>query len=157
MVFLLSSLNKAVVEVVPYAFDRVFYSNYNLHLEFGSYYMSTGHLTPVQEETNRTMHHCFFETEESFSDSHAKCTTTTHRYPKRPEQKFLTCDLTYQPRMCDTMVNIDKLRTHLNDLFKNNLCKVGAPAATPATVVSTPASSAAPPATPADAPPPTLP
>lgn len=141
-IFTVKPGSKAVVEIVPYAFDRVFYSNYNLHLEFGSYYMSTGHLTPVQEETNRTMHHCFFETEESFSDSHAKCSTTTHRYPKRPEQKFLTCDVLYQPRMCDTMVNIDKLRGHLDDLFKNNLCKAGAPAAPVAAAAAPPVASA---------------
>ena len=141
-IFTVKPGNKAVVEVVPYAFDRVFYSNYNLHLEFGSYFMSTGHLTPVQEETNRTMHHCFFETEESFSDPQARCTMTAHKYPKRPEQKFLTCDPMYQPRMCDTMVNIDKLRAHLDDLFKNNLCRAGSVAAVPSAVVSTPATAA---------------
>ena len=46
-VFTMNPSRKAVIEVVPFAFDRVFYGNYN-YLGFAYYMMSTGHTTPNQ-------------------------------------------------------------------------------------------------------------
>jgi len=118
-IFTMRPGSKAIVEVAPFAFDRVFYSNFNLHLELGVYMMSTGHLTPLQEETNGT--HCFFDAPEKFTN--ASCTFTHHQYPKRAMQHFITCSSVYQPRMCDTWVNITLLRDHMTDLFNNSLCR----------------------------------
>ena len=120
-IFTLRPGNKAILEVIPFAFDRVFYSNFNMHLEFGVYMLSTGHLTPLQEETNGT--HCYFDSVSKFWDKNASCSVVHHSYPNKPHQHFLVCSSNYQPRMCDTWVNTTLLKEHLFDMFNNSLCR----------------------------------
>ena len=56
---------KALIEIVPFAFDRVFYSNFVPNLGFAHYIMSTGHLTPQQEMSDGK--HCLFKGSKRFS------------------------------------------------------------------------------------------
>ena len=45
-IFTTNPESKAVIEVDPFAFDPVFYNNFNNQLGFAEYMISTGHLTP---------------------------------------------------------------------------------------------------------------
>jgi len=122
-IFTMKPNQKAIIEVVSFAFDRVFYSNYNAHLGLGGYYMSTGHLTPLQNHTRGT--HCRFFSKFDFDRIH--CKTITHKYPLQNniEQTILECPANYDTRPCDTLVDIDILRRNLNDIFDKNLCRDG--------------------------------
>lgn len=121
-IFTMRPGGKAVVEVVPYAFDKVFYSNYNSHLEFGHYMFSTGHLTPQQEATNGT--HCYFSSPERFQHLNASCSITRHSVPHKVDHHFLVCNNIFQPRMCDTWVNVTILRNSMLELFNHTLCRL---------------------------------
>ena len=109
---------KALIEIVPFAFDRVFYSNFVPNLGFAHYIMSTGHLTPQQEMSDGK--HCLFKGSTYFSG--LGCKKIKHNYPDRKQQEFYTCPSIYHTRMCDTQVDLHVLDTHLDDLFKNSLC-----------------------------------
>ncbi len=126
---------KAVVEVVPFVFDSVFYGNYNHWLGFGDYIMSSGHTTPGDPAGGRSFYygdHCPFQTEEDFTkhscnDTVLKATDFRYPlYPKKTEQTWKTCNEHLQTRQCDTLVNLDKLRSHLDNLFLRSLCRPGA-------------------------------
>lgn len=92
------------MEIVSFAFDRVFYSNYNAHLQFGGYYMSTGHLTPLQNHTKDN--HCKFTSKQEFKN--IGCKTISHSYPLQNniKQNILECPVMYDTRLCDTLVDI---------------------------------------------------
>ena len=122
-IFTMKPNNKAVVEVVSYAFDRVFYSNYNSRLGFGGYYMSTGHLTP--EQPNARGKHCKFRNKSDFNGIH--CKSITHSYPKNNniKQTILECPEGYDTRQCDTLVDVKILKKNLIDIFDSNLCRYG--------------------------------
>jgi hypothetical protein len=118
-IFTASPSSKGIIEVVPFAFDRVFYSNFNAHLGFGHYILSTGHLTPKQKNTRAN--HCIFDNVGVFTK--LACKNVTHSYPQRSPQIFRDCEAKYHTRMCDTLVNIDNLKQSITDMFNNSLCK----------------------------------
>ena len=104
-IFVLKPASKVVIEVVSFAFDRVFYSNYNSHLGFGNYFLSTGHLTPAQVNSTGTGEHCVFQSQNAFKDK--ACQKVKHRYhPGMIEQEFLECPVQYHTRSCDTLVDL---------------------------------------------------
>ena len=115
--------NKAVIEGVSYAFDRVFYANYNSRLGFGGYYMSTGHLTPEQPHARGK--HCKFRNKSDFNGIH--CKYITHSYPESNniKQTILECPEGYDTRPCDTLVDVKILKKNLIDIFDSNLCRYG--------------------------------
>lgn len=116
--FTVSPSSKGVIEVVPFAFDRVFYSNFMGHLGFGNYILSTGHLTPKQK--NSRAHHCIFNRTKVFQE--LNCELLEHGYPQKHRQSFIECPTLYHTRMCDTDVNIDLLRSSISDMFFKSLC-----------------------------------
>ena len=118
-IFTMKPNSKAIIEVVPFAFDRVFYSNFNSHLGFANYMLSTGHMTPPQKMTRGV--HCAFNKTNVFR--HLNCQKLEHAYPDKVPQTFLECPTQYHTRMCDTFVNTAILRMHLNDLIDKVLCK----------------------------------
>ena len=61
---------QAVIEIVPYAFDKVFYSNYIPALGFAHYIISTGHLTPPQRNTGGDR--CVFKSPSAFDELSCK-------------------------------------------------------------------------------------
>jgi hypothetical protein len=85
---------------------------------------STGHLTPVQEATNGT--HCYFSSPDRFQHLNASCSISRHSVPHKVDHHFLVCNNIFQPRMCDTWVNITILRNSILDLFNNTLCRATA-------------------------------
>jgi capsular polysaccharide biosynthesis protein len=44
--FTMHSYSKAIIEMVPFLYDNIFYKNYLNDLSFAEYVVSTGHLTP---------------------------------------------------------------------------------------------------------------
>ena len=118
-IFTMKPSSKGIIEVVSFAFDRVFYSNFNSHLGFGNYMLSTGHLTPPQKNTKGP--HCAFNKTTVFKK--LGCQKLEHAYPDRVMQNFLECPTIYHTRMCDTRVDIAILKLHLNDMFQSVLCK----------------------------------
>ena len=117
-IFTVRPQNKAVVEVVPYAFDRVFYSNYIPALGFAHYIISTGHLTPQQRNTGGDR--CVFKSVNSFDE--LSCKKVSHAYPGKYPQTMFECPNRFHTRMCDTLVDIHILQSQLDDLFGHVLC-----------------------------------
>ena len=118
-IFTVRPERKAIVEVVSFAYDKVFYGNYNMHLGFADYIMSTGHLNSPMSILDKP---CPFL---SFSDFAAKdCTLTKHAYTARDkvEQSFYSCPLLHQTRGCDNIINTTAFRSHLEHLFEKSLC-----------------------------------
>ena len=118
-IFTVRPQTKAVVEVSPFAFDRVFYSNYIPALGFAHYIMSTGHLTPQQRNTGGD--HCVFKSVSSFDE--LSCKKQSHAYPGKYPQQMFECPTRFHTRMCDTLVDISILQSQLDDLFSHVLCK----------------------------------
>jgi hypothetical protein len=112
---------KAVIEVAPFAFDRVFYSNYALALGLAYYIISSGHLTPLQKNTGGDR--CAFESVNSFDE--LSCTKKPHAYPGHYPQQMYDCPARFNTRLCDTLESIRILQSHLDDLFQHVLCKLG--------------------------------
>lgn len=110
---------KAVIEVVPFAFDRVFYANYVPNIGFAHYILSTGHLTPPQRNTGGDR--CVFKTLNTFDE--LSCKKVSHAYPDRYPQQMFECPARFHTRMCDTLVDIPILQSQLDDLFTRVLCK----------------------------------
>jgi len=120
-IFTMKPNSKVVIEVAAFAFDRVFYSNYNGNLMFGRYYISTGHLTPPQDATIGD--HCIFQTPTVFAEE--GCTQKMHSYwPYQKEVSYYECNEKFHTRMCNHMVDLQILKTHLDDAFDNNICKL---------------------------------
>ena len=80
MSILTSFTLQAVIEIVPYAFDKVFYSNYIPALGFAHYIISTGHLTPSQRNTGGDR--CVFKSANTFDE--LSCKKIPHAYPGIP-------------------------------------------------------------------------
>lgn len=118
-IFTMKPNSKGVIEVVSFAFDRVFYSNFNSHLGFGNYMLSTGHLTPPQRTSKGP--HCAFNRTTAFKA--LGCQKLEHAYPDKVAQHFLECPTQYHTRMCDTQVDIPILKMHIKDMFDQVLCK----------------------------------
>ena len=121
--------------MVSFVFDSVFYGNYNHWLGFGEYLMSSGHQTPGAPAGGRSFYFgdmCPFQTDEDFV-KHA-CNDTDLKpgdfkyplYPKKVQQTWKTCNEHLQTRQCDTKVNIQALKSHLDKLFIHSLCRAGA-------------------------------
>ena len=111
---------KAVIEVVSFAFDKVFYGNYN-YLGFAYYMLSSGHTTPHKSvDPTDKPDKCAFTT---LHDVTKKCQSKSHAYHGRPLQSFYNCPPKMHTRHCDTMVNIHILQSHLDHLFGKVLCK----------------------------------
>lgn len=120
---------RAVIEVVPYAFDRVFMGNY-MQLGFADYILSTGHTQPEKGSDGL---YCAIRKTSDFDDWKCKERLQTHPYGKRPLQQFMTCKIEPRElyrsepqisdvRRCDTLVNLKILRSHLDKLFTDTLC-----------------------------------
>merc|ERR1711991_509264 len=45
-IFTMHPYTKAVIEIVPFVYDSIYYKNYIMDLGFADYVLSTGHLTP---------------------------------------------------------------------------------------------------------------
>ena len=118
-IFTARPFTKAVIEVDPFAFDRVFYSNYAPALGFAHYIISTGHLTPQQANTGGDR--CAFKSVNSFDE--LGCVKKSHAYNGKYPQQMYDCPSKYHTRMCDTLVSIPILQSHLDDLFQHSLCK----------------------------------
>ena len=120
-IFTVRPSEKAIVEIDSFAFDQVFYANFNAHLGYGAYIISTGHLTPKQAHTHDK--ECFFDSPDKFQI--LNCVNKTHSYPKQNDvkQTFLECPVDYNTKECDTLVNLDILRANLNFIFDNFLCQ----------------------------------
>ena len=119
-IFTMNPSRKAAMEVVPFAFDRVFYGNYN-YLGFAYYTMSTGHTTPYPSiDPLDKPQECSFSTEESFSNN--QCSLKTHSYKGRPSQTYYDCPSRLHTRHCDTLVNLQRFRDHLEHLLGQSLC-----------------------------------
>ena len=125
---------KAVVEIVAFVFDSVFYGNFNHWLGFSDYIVSSGHLTPGAPSNGRSFYFgdlCPFQKKEDFA-SH-NCTDVNlsptdskyTQYPKKLPQTWKICHEHWQTRACDTLVDLDILKTHLDTLFKEKLCRPG--------------------------------
>ena len=119
-VFTMNPSTKAVIEVVSFAFDRVFYGNYNGYLGFAEYLLSTGHLTGELSTTGKP---CPFPNFESFPMNN--CTTLKHAYllTKKVEQEFFVCPQKLQTRACDNIISIPILQANLDHLFQKSLCR----------------------------------
>lgn len=117
-IFTVRPQNKAVIEIVPYAFDKVFYSNYIPALGFAHYIISTGHLTPSQRNTGGDR--CVFKSANTFDE--LSCKKIPHAYPGKYPQKMMECPTRYHTRMCDTFVQIPLLKMELDTLFNKVLC-----------------------------------
>ena len=66
-----------MIEIVSYAFDKVFYSNYIPALGFAHYIISTGHLTPPQRNSGGDR--CVFKSSSVFDE--LRCKKLTSAYP----------------------------------------------------------------------------
>jgi len=109
---------KAIIEIVPFVFDSVFYGNYNRWLGFADYMMSSGHHTPGLSVNGRR---CPFKTQESF-DNH-NCSLVSQSYPTKIEQHWVVCNPAMHTRKCDTYINIKTLKAHIDLLLNHVLCK----------------------------------
>jgi len=125
---------KAVVEIVAFVFDSVFYGNFNHWLGFSDYIVSSGHLTPGAPSNGRSFYFgdlCPFQKKEDF-ESH-NCTNVNlsltdskyTQYPKKLPQTWKICHEHWQTRACDTLVDLDILKNNLDTLFKEKLCRPG--------------------------------
>lgn len=98
---------KAVVEIVSFVFDSVFYGNFNRWLGYSDYLVSSGHLTPGAPQGGRSFYFgdiCPFQKQEDF-EAHT-CNDTVLRfndskfplYPKKLSQIWKTCNEHLQTR-----------------------------------------------------------
>jgi hypothetical protein len=109
---------KAVIEIVPFAFDSVFYGNYNHWLGFAEYLISTGHTTPGLSVLGRQ---CPFPNITDFKAHN--CSLSKQHYPHKIEQSWTVCSSILHTRNCDTLVDLKILKNDLDELFKTILCK----------------------------------
>jgi len=117
---------KGVVEVVSSVFDSVFYGNYNHWLGFADYIMSSGHLTPGAPAVKSFYFgdSCPFQTETDFIKHRCNDTLQDQKqFKNKIQQTWKICHDHLQTRACNTLVNITILRTHLNMLFDQALCR----------------------------------
>ena len=82
-IFTMNPHRKAVIEVVPFAFDSVFYGNFNSLLGFNDYLMSSGHLTPEMSVFGK---YCSFREFKDFS--RVNCSISKHGYQSKIEQEW---------------------------------------------------------------------
>ena len=132
--FTMEPERKAVIEVVSFVFDSVFYGNFNHWLGFADYMMSSGHLTPGAPANGRSFYFgdlCPFQKREDFdhyncSDNHLSLTDSKlTQYPNKLPQTWKICNEHFQTRACDTLVDLDILKKHLDQLFSSRLCRPG--------------------------------
>lgn len=124
---------KAIVEIVSFVFDHVFYGNYNCFLGFADYIMSSGHPTYGKSATGPNPFFgvdCPFPTVSDFAKNN--CTDITlsdtgkkglKRYANKIQQTWKTCPDKLQTRSCDTNVDISLLKSHFDKLFSESLCR----------------------------------
>lgn len=117
-IFTMNPESKAVVEIVPFVFDSVFYGNYNRWLNFSDYVFSSGHLTPALSVHGRD---CPFRAPDGFDKRN--CSLVLQSYPTKLEQHWVMCDAAFHTRKCDTLVDIKMLKAHMDLLITHALCK----------------------------------
>jgi hypothetical protein len=119
---------KGVVEVVSFVFDSVFNGNYNHWLGFADYIMSSGHLTPGAPAVKSFYFgdSCPFQTNEDFIKHNCNDTVQDlKQFKKKIKQTWKICHDHLQTRTCNTWVNTTILRSHLDTLFDQSLCRIG--------------------------------
>ena len=123
-VFTMHPHTKAVLEIVPYVYDNIFFRNYANDLGFAEYIISSGHLTPPPVTSpgsgNKTF--CAFLKYSDFDSRQCKLSHISN--PPKISQDWYTCAAAYHSRSCNTFVNTTILDGHLNKLIRDSLCKI---------------------------------
>lgn len=131
-VFTMHPHNKAVLEIVPFVYDKLYYMNYINDLGFSEYIMSTGHLTPqstipvrindVTKILANSTQFCGFRKYSDFATR--KCNNVQVINPNtNTVQTVLSCASPFHSRSCNTFVNTTILYEHMKLLIENSLCK----------------------------------
>ena len=123
--FTMHPYTKAVVEIVPFAYDSIFYRNYVADLGFADYVLSTGHLTPnAAGPVPEAKRFCAFLKYSDFEQKKCKSTVMGKVGSGRTIQEWMQCAPSLHSKSCDIWVNITTLAKDLNSLLQNNLCSL---------------------------------
>jgi hypothetical protein len=120
-IFTMHPYTKAVVEIVPYVYDNIFFRSYVQDLGFSEYIISSGHLTPTPTVASGNKTFCAFLKFSDFTTRQCKLTQISN--PPRVSQNWYNCAAAYHSRSCNTFVNLTILESHLNTLIYDSLCK----------------------------------
>jgi hypothetical protein len=118
-IFTVNPGDKAVIEVDPFVFEKVFFSNYYHRLRFGNYVFSSGHLTSI-ENFYDSRYQCPFIKQSDFSTK--KCFWEKTNLTMQYSPLWLNCPDEFQTRGCNTIVNITLLKAHMDEMFLKSLC-----------------------------------
>merc|ERR1711871_1117504 len=120
-----------MVEIAPFLFDPMYFKNYNEDLGFAEYIVSTGHLTPRASSVSSSSSpglnggnssaFCAFTKFEDFMNRDCKIERKINT-PK-VTQDWITCASGFHSRGCDVYVNTTILKTHLDLLIRESLCR----------------------------------
>ena len=126
---------KGVIEIVSFVFDHVFYGNFNAFLGFSDYIISSGHPTFGKPSTGPNPYfgdECPFPTLQDFAKRNCTDEVLTYVgkkgmkiYSNKVSQTWKICPDTLQTRSCDTNVNIPLLKSHMDKIFNEALCRTG--------------------------------
>merc|ERR1711871_1137090 len=121
-----------MVEIAPFLFDPMYFKNYNEDLGFAEYIVSTGHLTPHASSVSSSSSpglnggnssaFCAFMRFEDFMNRDCKIERKINT-PK-VTQDWITCAAGFHSRGCDVYVNTTILKTHLDLLIRESLCRL---------------------------------
>ena len=131
-VFTMHPYNRAVIELVPFAYESTFYRNYVYDLGFAEYIISTGHLTPRGSNMSGFINasgvlvptkepFCAFKEYNDFYDRQCKIIEVTN--PPKLTQSWWTCDASLHSKSCDMWINISSLEQDVNSLIFKSLCE----------------------------------
>lgn len=120
-IFTMHPYTKAVVEIVPYVYDNIFFRNYAQDLGFAEYIISSGHLTPTPVVASGNKTFCAFLKYSDFTTRQCKVTHISN--PPKVSQDWYTCAAAYHSRACNTFVNLTTLEGHLKALISVSLCQ----------------------------------
>lgn len=129
--FSMHPYTKAVIEIVPFVYDSLYYKNYMMDLGFADYVVSSGHLTPkptipatINSKRTTIGNGTIFCAFQQYSDFASRgCSATKISNPPKLTQGWVMCAATYHSRGCDTLVNTTILHNHLSLLLSDSLCK----------------------------------
>merc|ERR1711871_1163714 len=120
-----------MVEIAPFLFDPMYFKNYNEDLGFAEYIVSTGHLTPRASSVSSSSSpglnggnssaFCAFMRFEDFMARDCKIERKINT-PK-VTQDWITCAAGFHSRGCDVYVNTTILKTHMDLLIRESLCR----------------------------------
>ena len=150
-IFTMHPYEKAIVELVPFMYDSLYFKNYIQDLGehilyyflyfyflipvyltgFADFIISTGHLTPPETQSVRlndkfvsisnSTPFCAFTETSDFATR--GCKTILNKNPPRSSQTWITCDSNFHSRSCNTYVNTTILYNHMSLLISQSLCK----------------------------------